>query len=300
MEIMRPPEHLVIRPPSEARSLLVRLVRGCNWNRCAFCGIYDFFDTPFSERSLEEVIEDIDALHAIYGDIFKTAFLGDANPLHLKTDFLVQVLEHLRKTFPRLERVTSYARASSLAKKTREELVSIRKAGLDRVHVGMESGSDKVLRFHMKGTTQAQLIDAGHKAMSSGMELSYYVLLGLGGVELWEEHARESARVLNEVKPHFARIRRLWIHPMSRLGEEIRSGRFTEQTPEGTVLELRSILAELEPSPMVLTCDHANNYIQVEGRIDLHKDGMLEVIDSFLSLPEEQRIRHYRSVPSVI
>lgn len=297
---MHVPEHLVIRPPSEAHSLLVRTVRGCNWNRCLFCGIYDFFDTPFSERSIEDVLKDIDALRAMYGDIFRTAFLGDANPLHLPTDFLVEVLRHLRRTFPKLERVTSYGRASSLAKKTAEELKEIHAAGLDRVHVGMESGSDAVLRLQRKGTSQAQLIEAGKKTMASGMELSYYFLLGLGGRELWEEHAGESAKVLNAVKPHFARVRRLWIHPMSRLMEKIHAGEFTEQTAEGTVLELRELIAGLEPSPMFFTCDHANNYIQVHGRIDEHRDDMLRLIDTFLALPEGQRQEHYRSIPSVI
>ena len=297
---MHVPEHLVIRPPSEARSLLVRTVRGCNWNRCLFCGIYDFFDTPFSERPLEDVLKDIDALHAMYGDIFRTAFLGDANPLHLPTEFLVEILRHLRRTFPKLERVTSYGRASSLAKKTADELRDIHAAGLDRVHVGMESGSDAVLRLQKKGTSQAQLIDAGLKTMASGMELSYYFLLGLGGRELWEEHARESAKVLNAVKPHFARVRRLWIHPMSRLMEKIRAGEFTEQTAEGTVEELRMLIAGLDPSPLFFTCDHANNYIQVHGRIDEHRDDMLRVIDTFLALPEDQRREHYRSIPSVI
>ena len=297
---MHVPEHLVIRPPSEARSLLVRTVRGCNWNRCLFCGIYDFFDTPFSERPLEDVLKDIDALRSMYGDIFKTAFLGDANPLHLPAEFLVEVLRHLRRTFPGLQRVTSYARASSLARKTAEELKEIHAAGLDRVHVGMESGSDAVLRLQKKGTSQAQLIDAGVKTMASGMELSYYFLLGLGGRELWEEHAKESALVLNAVKPHFARVRRLWIHPMSRLMEKIRAGEFTEQTAEGTVLELRALIAGLEPSPLFFTCDHANNYIQVHGRIDEHRDDMLRLIDTFLALPEDQRQEHYRSIPSVI
>src|SRR5208337_2958778 len=200
---MHVPEHLVIRPPSEAKSLLIRTVRGCNWNRCLFCGIYDYFDTPYSERGLDEVIKDIDTLSDMYGDIFKTAFLGDANPLALPTDFLVAVLTHLRKKFPSLTRVTSYARASSLAKKSAEELKAIHDAGLDRAHVGMESGSDAVLKLQKKGTSQVQLIDAGKKTMASGMELSYYFLLGLGGLALWEDHVKGTAFVINEVKPHF-------------------------------------------------------------------------------------------------
>jgi len=297
---MHVPEHLVIRPPSEAKSLLIRTVRGCNWNRCLFCGIYDYFDTPYSERGLDEVIKDIDTLSDMYGDIFKTAFLGDANPLALPTDFLVAVLTHLRKKFPSLTRVTSYARASSLAKKSAEELRAIHDAGLDRAHVGMESGSDAVLKLQKKGTSQAQLIDAGEKTMASGMELSYYFLLGLGGLALWEDHVKGTAFVINEVKPHFVRVRRLWIHPMSRLMEKINAGEFREQTPEGTVIELRDLVKALDPSPTVLACDHANNYIQVFGRLDEDKQEMLRLINTFLELPEQQRQNHYRSIPSVI
>jgi radical SAM superfamily enzyme YgiQ (UPF0313 family) len=297
---MHVPEHLVIRPPSEAKSLLVRAVRGCNWNRCLFCGIYDYFDTPYSERTIDEVIKDIDALADLYGDIFKTAFLGDANPLELPTRFLVEVLEHLRKKFPSLTRVTAYARASSLAKKSAEDLKAIHDAGLDRAHVGMESGSNAVLALHKKGTNQKQLIEADQKTMASGMELSYYFLLGLGGKALWEDHVKGSIEVLNAVKPHFIRVRRLWIHPMSRLMEKIKAGEFMEQTPEGTVIELRDLIEALEPCPTVLACDHANNYVQVFGRLDSDKEQMLKAVNAFLALPEEQRLEHYRSIPSVI
>ncbi len=297
---MHIPEHLVIRPPSEARSLLIRTVRGCNWSRCLFCGIYDYFDTPYSERTVDDVIKDIDALHDMYGDIFKTAFLGDANPLHLPMDFLVEVLKHLRVKFPSVNRVTAYARASSLAKKTQEELLAIHDAGLDRVHVGMESGSDAVLSLHKKGTSQKQLIDAGKKSMASGMELSFYFLLGLGGQALWEDHVKGSACVINEVKPDFVRVRRLWIHPMSKLMEKIHAGEFIEQTAEGTVIELRDLIATLDPTPAVLACDHSNNYIQVFGRLDENRQEMLHLISTFLSLPEKQRQEHYRSIPSVI
>jgi hypothetical protein len=236
----------------------------------------------------------------MYGDIFKTAFLGDANPLHLPTEFLVEVLKHLRAKFPLVNRVTAYARASSLAKKTEAELKTIYEAGLDRVHVGMESGSDAVLRLQKKGTSQHQLIDAGKKTMQSGMELSFYFLLGLGGQALWEDHVHGSASVINEVKPHFVRVRRLWIHPLSRLMEKIAAGEFREQTPEGTVIELRDLVVALNPTPAVLACDHSNNYMQVFGRLDENREEMLSLINTFLALPLEQRQKHYHSIPSVI
>ncbi len=297
---MHIPEQLVIRPPSEAKSLLVRVVRGCNWNHCNFCGIYDLFDTPYSERAKEEIIKDIDALSLRYGDIFKTAFLGDANPLDLETDLLVDVLKHLRMKFPNLERVTAYARASSISRKSQEELNAIRVSGLDRVHVGLESGSNKVLKFQMKGTSHKQLIEAGKKAMAAGMELSYYFLLGLGGQDLRQEHVSETMKVFNEVKPHFIRVRRLFIHPLSRLSGKLASGEFKEQTPEGTVIELRDLIAGLDAEGTTFACDHANNYLQVFGRLNQDKQKMLGIINSFLALPEQQRLAHYRSIPSVI
>jgi len=297
---MQVPEQLVIRPPSEAHSLLLRATRGCDWNRCLFCGIYDLFGVPHSKRDRADVIRDIDALRAMYGDQFETAFLGDANPLALPTDFLVETLSHLRKQFPRLKRVTSYGRASSAWKKTLEELQAIHAAGLDRLHVGMESGSDAVLRFHKKGTSQSQLIEAGQRVKATGMELSYYLLLGLGGQALWEDHVHGSAQVINAVKPHFVRVRRLWFHPASRLNEKINSGEFVPQTPEGAVIELRDILTELDADGTVFTCDHANNYIQVHGQLNAQKTEMLACIDSFLALPESVRQKHYDSMPSVI
>ncbi|MCK9262982.1 MAG: radical SAM protein [Desulfomonilia bacterium] len=298
--LMHVPEQLVIRPPSEAKSLLVRVVRGCHWNRCAFCGIYDLFGVPYSQRSLEEVLKDIDALSERYGDIFTTAFLGDADPLSLDASFLVEVLQHLRLKFPRVKRITSYGRASSLAKKSPEDLSTISRAGLNRVHVGFESGSDQVLRLQKKGTSQRQLIDAGEKVMAAGMELSFYFLLGLGGRDLWKEHVEESVKVLNEVKPHFIRIRRLYIHPLSRLSEKLKNGDFREQTPEGTVVELKYLLDGLDAEGSTFACDHANNYLQVFGRLNAEKGRMLGIIDAFLALPERQRLAHYASIPSVI
>jgi radical SAM superfamily enzyme YgiQ (UPF0313 family) len=297
---MHEPEQLVIRPPSEARSLLVRLTRGCNWNRCLFCGIYDLFGTPYSTRTAEEVKLDIDALAKRHQGWFKTAFLGDANPLDMPAGDLVEILKHLKTKFPGIQRVTAYGRASSIWKKTDEELRAIREAGLDRLHVGMESGSDDVLRQQRKGTSSKQLIEAGQRAKAAGFEVSFYLLLGLGGQTLSKEHIDGSVTVINEARPDFVRVRRLWVHPASRLSSLIESGEFREQTPEGTVLELRGILDGIDSDGTYFTCDHANNYIQVHGELMKDKSGMLDVIDGFLSLPEADRQRHYKSMPSVI
>lgn len=297
---MHTPESLIIRPPSEAHSLLVRVVRGCNWNRCLFCGIYDLYHQPHELRSLEEVLKDIDALKAYWGDRPKSAFLGDANPLELPNAFLVPVLDYLKERFPSLERVTSYARASSLYTKSIDDLCELARHGLSRVHVGLESGSDAVLRFHRKGINQNVLINAGRKVREAGIELSFYVLLGLGGADRWREHIDESAKVINATTPEFIRIRRLWIHRMSRLAAEVFAGRFKEQSPEGTLRELRLLIELISVDGPLLTCDHANNYLPLQGRLLEDRQSMLEAIDRFLDLPEEIRESHYESVGSVI
>jgi radical SAM superfamily enzyme YgiQ (UPF0313 family) len=297
---MHEPEQLVIRPPSEARSLLVRLTRGCDWNRCLFCGIYDLFGTPYSTRTASEVKLDIDALAERHSGWFKTAFLGDANPLSMPAEDLVDILRHLKQKFPAIMRVTAYGRASSIWKKTDEELKAIRASGLDRLHIGMESGSDEVLRLQKKGTSSKQLIETGQRAKAAGFEVSFYLLLGLGGQALSKDHVQGSARVINEALPDFVRVRRLWVHPASRLNSLIEAGEFIEQTPEGTVIELRDILSGLTCSGTHFTCDHANNYIQVHGELMKDKPAMLGVIDNLLKLPESERNRHYESMPSVI
>ena len=218
----------------------------------------------------------------------------------LPADFLCEVLIHLRTAFPSLRRVTAYGRASSLWKKTAEELERIREAGLDRIHTGMESGSSAVLALHRKGTHQAQLIEAGAKAKAVGFELSYYMLLGLGGRELQEEHVQGSITVLSAVKPDFIRIRRLWIHPLSPLRELMASGEFRAQEPEGTLVELRELVRGLDSEGSLLVCDHANNYLQLSGTLNRDRASMLKSIEDFLAQPDEVRQRHYQRVGDVI
>ena len=297
---MRTPEGLIIRPPSEAGSLLLRVVRGCHWNRCRFCGIYEAYGKPFETRPLEDVLEDIDLLKEYWGDAPRTAFLGDADPLERPADTLVPILVRLKERFPTLERVTAYARASSLYTKPLEDLRRLRENGLDRVHVGLETGSDALLRYHRKGISQKVLIESGKKVREAGIELSYYVLLGLGGRDRWEEHMTETAEVINRTCPEFVRIRRLWIHPHTGLAGRIREGTFREQSPEGTVRELRLLVDGITVDGPLLTCDHANNYLSLHGALLRDKKGMLEQIDGFLGLPEETRERHYQAVGSVI
>jgi radical SAM superfamily enzyme YgiQ (UPF0313 family) len=289
----------VYRPPSEggSDSLLVRFTRNCPWNRCAFCAMYKH--ERFSLRSVAEIRQDIDAIAAICRELTdgagdsgisreaviefirrhpeladshetamvvswlasggKTAFIQDANSLLMKTPDLVAALEHLRSTFPSLERVTSYARSHTLARKSAEALTAIRQAGLDRVHVGLESGDDDLLKLIHKGVTAADHIRGGQKALAAGFQLSEYWMPGLGGREHWHAHAENTARVINAINPHYIRSRPYFPLPGTPLSEMFDKGDLTQPSPREQLQELQVMMAALTATSRVCF-DHAGNY----------------------------------------
>jgi histone acetyltransferase (RNA polymerase elongator complex component) len=189
----------------------------------------------------------------------KTAFLQDANSPIMKTEQFVDVLQYLRKTFPTLTRVTSYARSKTLGQKTSDELKAIRQAGLDRLHVGLESGDDELLKKIKKGVTGDGHIKGGQKAMQAGFQLSEYWMPGLGGQEMWENHARGTARVLSEINPHYIRSRPLFPQPGTPIHEWQESGEFQMLSPDEQLSELRLMIENLSVTSKVCF-DHAANY----------------------------------------
>ena len=204
---------------------------------------------------------------------------------------LVEAIGYLKQKIPGIRRITSYARSSTIAKMSVAELGEIRQAGLDRIHIGMESGSDRVLEFVQKGVSARRQIEAGRKVIEAGMELSEYFMPGLGGKELSEDHARESARVLNEINPHFIRLRTLRIPPRVPLFQDKQSGRFTPLSDDETVLEIRLFISLLDGISSRLKSDHIMNLLEeVAGKLPEDKEAMLAVIDRYLALPAEEKL----------
>ena len=298
------PEGLIIRPPSEWRSLLVRITRGCNWNRCRFCGIYPAMGQPdFSCRSLQEIQADIDQLARLHPDP-ATAFFGDADPLATGLEVFVGAARYLRTVVP-VKRLTCYGRASTLLQLGRANIHLLAEAGLNRVHLGLESGDAEILRFQRKGQTGKMVVTVARWLKEAGIEISFYVLLGLGGRDRWQQHISATAAIINETEPEFVRLRRLWLYGRGTdkecpLWQQVRAGSFVPQTPEGTVLEVKLLLEQLEPLNTFFACDHANNYINVSGWLKDDRDEMHRQIAVFLALPEEQRQAHYRMIGSRI
>lgn len=267
------------RPPSEANSLLLRVTRGCPWNRCTFCSMYK--GMKFERRELDEVLEDISMAKELYRERVRTVFIGDSNSLVLKAAELVKILQALYASFPHIERVTSYARAKTIAKKPLEDLKKIYEAGLNRLHVGLETGDRELLKEIDKGATPEEMIEAGKKAKEAGFEYSLYVLLGIGGEERWEQHARGTAEVLNQIDPHFIRVRTFIPQPNSQLYDAMEEGRFRPASPETILKETGLLLDRLQVTSQFLS-DHISNLVPLHGKLPEAKEEMIHLIDEVL------------------
>lgn len=269
------------RPPSEANSLLLRVTRGCPWNRCTFCSLYK--EMPFERRPIEEILDDITAAQELYGDAVRTVFIGDSNSIVIRTEDFIRILQALYTAFPHLERVTSYGRAKTLHKKPAEDLKQLRDAGLTRLHVGLETGDREVLELIQKGATPEEMVSAGHKAKEAGFEYSLYVLLGIGGEVRWEQHARGTAAVLNLINPHFIRVRTFIPQPGCLLYAHIKAGTFKKAEHETILREQKKLIEHLDVTSAYLS-DHLSNYVSVNGTLPQDKQKMISAIDEMLAL----------------
>jgi radical SAM superfamily enzyme YgiQ (UPF0313 family) len=269
------------RPPSEASSLLLRVTRGCPWNQCTFCSMYK--SLRFEKRPVEEVLQDIDTLRHFSGAGSLTVFIGDSNSLVLETKALVEILQHLYKTFPSVQRVTSYARARTLSKKDMGELKAIRQAGLTRLHIGLETGDPELLEEIKKGATPEQMVEGALRAKEAGFEVSLYVLAGIGGEKKWKQHAEGTAKVLNQISPHFIRIRTYVPTPFSPLWDKVQDGTFELASAETILMEQRRLIELLDVHSEYLS-DHISNYVPVYGQLPEDQASMLQTIDQALAI----------------
>ncbi len=278
-------EGLIYRPPSEAGSLLIQCTVGCPHNKCTFCSMYK--GTVFRIRPVDDIKEDLHAAREYYGDGVKTIFLPDGNTILMKTDPLTEILLYARELFPLLQRITCYGSARFIALKSDAELRRLYEAGLTRIHTGMESGDDTTLARVNKGATAAEIIDAGRKIKAAGMELSEYVLIGIGGRERSREHASASAAVLSAIDPDFIRLRTYVPMPDTPLYDEYRQRRFGLLSPHEALRETALFIERLAATSM-LCSDHNNNFAYVNGRLPADKPAMLATIDALLARRETE------------
>ncbi len=276
----------IYRPPSEADSLLIQATVGCPWNKCTFCVAYKR-GPRFKIRPVKDICKDIISAYRSYGPVFKTMFLPSGNTIVMPTDQLAEVCRFAKKVFPHLERITIYGSSRYIVRKSLEELKELKEAGLSRIHVGLESGNDEILRRVKKGTTAEEQIIAGKIVKEAGIELSEYVILGLGGTELTKEHALDTARAINEIKPDFVRLRTLVPKINTLLLYQLRKGKFKLLSPHQVLEEARLLIENINCETFI-TSDHHSNYINLEGRLPQEKEKLLKKIEIALSWPEER------------
>jgi hypothetical protein len=309
-----------IRPPSEASSMLFRLTRNCSWNRCTFCSIYK--GEKFQIRPVEDIIRDIDTVHHHVEQLMsadsshgmqkrtasgtyqlayaaasnwlasgcKSVFLQDGNSLIMKPAALTRVLWHIRRRFPMVERITSYARSDTLARISDENLAEMADAGLNRIHVGLETASDKILKMVKKGLSKETHIKAGVKVKQAGIELSEYVLTGIGGSEFSKEHATETADALNQINADFIRFRTLHIPDSLTLFESPENFRYQRATDLDIAGEIRLLISNLTGINSTVKSDHSLNLFQeVDGVLPRDRDQLVNVLQTFIDMePEKQ------------
>ena len=320
-----------IRPPSEAYSLLVRVTRNCPWNQCTFCPVYKGTkfsrrSVEHVKKDIDALYQHVEAIRKLadeqgrvprseidritanvdpqkspafvaafnwyFAGGLESVFIQDANSLIIKPSDLVEILKHLKKRFPEIKRITSYARSQTVSRMKEEDLKAIGEAGLNRIHIGLESGSDEVLKMVKKGVTKKMHIQAGQKVKRAGIELSEYYMPGLGGRKYLKEHVMETADALNQINADFIRMRTLAIPNHCPLYEDWQAGRFEKCSEIEVVKEILMFIEKLEGITSVVKSDHILNlFADLEGTLPQDKEHMLNILRTFLTMdPERQRL----------
>lgn len=270
----------IYRPPGEWKSYLLQTTVGCSNNTCTFCNMYR--DKKFHIRPMGDILEDIRMAKDYYGDV-RRVFLCDGDAIIMRTEQLITILDALYETFPSLEKVTTYAGPRSTLTKTPEELAALREHGLARAYLGVETGSDAVLRRVKKGVDAAQMLEAGVRLREAGIDLWVMVLLGLGGGgEASRRHILDTAHMMNEMRPRHLSALTLTLYPGTELYEEYKSGAFQPITPMDSLREIRLLIETLRVDPLHFTCDHASNYVPLKGSLPEDRARFLAQLDRAL------------------
>lgn len=272
----------VFRPPSEAFSLILQLTIGCRHNACTFCGMYR--GKNFRVKNWDEIKKDIDQCLAQMGNV-KKVFLADGDALWAPASLIVQTAEYLYKHFPGLERVSMYAGPLDILGKSPEELKAINGSGVQMLYLGVESGNQDILQAVRKGVTAGEMVLAGQKALQAGFSLSVTVINGLGGKDLWREHALDTARVLSEINPTFVGALTLMVVPNTPLYQKIQRGDFEIPDSAGILRELKCLLENINLTQCVFRSNHASNYLPLRGTLNRDRDKLVALLEQAVSNP---------------
>jgi len=271
---------IVYRPPSEAYSLIIQVTIGCSQNTCTFCSMYK--QKSFHIRPIEDIIKELKEARMLYKSVNRI-FLADGDALICKYKTLEKILNIIKELFPECERVTCYATAKSILLKNQEELNCLKEKGLSMLYLGLESGNDKILKKVQKNVTAKEMITASEKVHKAGILLSVTAISGLGGYELWKEHAVDTGKVLSKMNPEYIGLLTLMIEQGTSLQEEIEQGKFKVMDPYDILKETKLLLQNLDCTNSVFRANHASNYLNLKGTLNKDKELLIKTIEDAIT-----------------
>jgi len=278
----------IIRPPSEAHSLLLQVTVGCSHNRCTFCP--SFKDKRFRIKGLDEIVEDLEYASRRFRRVDRL-FLCDGDALIIPQKRLIGILDAIRTLLPGVDRIGTYANAKSIRKKSVEELRELKERGLGIVYLGIESGNEEILARIRKGATYDQIVEAARRVKEAGIALSVTVLLGIGGTAMSAAHARDTARILTDVDPDFAGVLTVMIVPGTPLHEETCSGSFVLPGTFALLEELGVMVSGARFTNCFFTANHASNYLPIRARLPREREKVLRLIDDVVRRGDASLLR---------
>ncbi|MFC2013324.1 radical SAM protein [Chloroflexota bacterium] len=280
---------VIIRPPSEANSLLLPVTLGCSHNRCTFCGAYK--GIKFRIRVVDEIKADIDGEARSLSHGVGRVFLENGDALVCRQGMLVEIMEYLNKRFPNMERVGTYASPQNLLSKSIEDLMVLKELKLGIIYFGVETGDEEMLKRIEKGVTVNQMVEAARKTKAAGITLSVTVILGLAGAQGGVQHALQTANALTEINPDFCGALTLMLEPGASLYEQWQRGEFAPASPFQSLEELRQIIAHSDFTDCFFTSNHASNYLPLRLRLPQQKEEGLKLLDKILATKDERTLR---------
>lgn len=282
-------EGSIWRPPSEARSLILQATVGCSHNACIFCVSYK--TKKYRVRGATGIQSDLDTIPGRYKENVNRVFLADGNALAIDTSELLNTLRVLTDELPELKRVGIYGYAKDVREKTVQDLKELHKAGLGIVYLGLETGDDELLRWARKGVDSAENINACKKIREAGIPLSLTIILGLGGLENSESHARATAKVLNAIDPEYIGALTLMTPPGTRIQELVQSRDFVPMQPMEILKELKILVEHLELSNCIFRTNHASNYLPIRGVLNADKKAILDILTETIDKADTSNLR---------
>jgi radical SAM superfamily enzyme YgiQ (UPF0313 family) len=269
----------VYRPPGEWRSFIVQATIGCSHNGCTFCGMYK--SKKFRVRPLDDILWDIRST-AAYFNHFEKVFICDGDAIAMDTQDLLTIIREIKKDFPKCRLISTYAGPKSTLKKTPEELKALHEAGLGRAYLGVETGMESLLKSTNKGVTRAEMLEAGTRLREAGIDLWGIILIGLGGRPQSMENARETAKLINEMRPQHLSAMNYTPVEGTKLGNQALRGEFQVLSAQESLLETAELIRNLNVTGMHFTSDHASNYLPLKGTLNEDREKLLTLIHGAL------------------